>query len=353
MDIIKEVDKQAHDNTKYHCLYGFYFLNFSKQYLAKIYKKDVSTISRWIIKFEKDGGIKRKVREQVFSKFDEVQRDWLLNLYKIKPILQLQEARQEFFKKFSVTISPSTISLILRDAGFTWKCIERRAIQFQMDDLLRYTEDLNRFPWFLNNLVFIDEVNCDNRCILRKNGYSIKGTKLLYRGEFVRKPRRSLLCFLGIKGIINSYDTEGTFNRKKFTDYCKQFALDSQNQVEMYPGTYSIWILDGARIHCDTYFISFLRSLGIIPLFLPAYSPFLNPIEIVFGLFKRELKQIYVENSKKNFDLQIAEVLNSFYGRDMTAIFKKCGYVSNGRFDPSVVSMENLDNAGYGGKVNE
>jgi transposase len=82
-------------------------------------------------------------------------------------------------------------------------------------------------------------------------------------------------------------------------------------KVEEYPGKHSIWVLDGARIHCDSEIIYFLRSLGfpifpIFPIFLPPYCPFLNPIEIIFGLIKKHLKKNYIQNSKRFlYDLEL------------------------------------------------
>ena len=62
----------------------------------------------------------------------------------------------------------------------------------------------------------------DNRGMIRKRGHSIKGTKVLIRGEFVRKPRVSLLCFINTNGIFETFMTEGTFNRLKFFEHIRQ-----------------------------------------------------------------------------------------------------------------------------------
>ena len=69
--------------------------------------------------------------------------------------------------------------------------------------------------------------------------------------------------------------TEGTFNRLKFFNYLKE--LIESGAIQKYPGRNSIWIMDGARIHCHENIVYYLRLCGIIPLFLPAYCPFYNP----------------------------------------------------------------------------
>lgn len=157
------------------------------------------------------------------------------------------------------------------------------------------------------------------------------GQKILYRGEFCRKPRVSFLCFLGIGGMLESFWTEGTFNRKKFFQCCRNFALKNR-EVQKYPGFHSVWILDGARIHCDVNIIRYLRSIGIIPIFLPAYCPFFNPIEVIFGLIKRKLKKEHVEGTPVLPD--VCDIMARFRVYPCANIFGHCGYLPGGTFLP-------------------
>ncbi|ORY45856.1 hypothetical protein BCR33DRAFT_678677, partial [Rhizoclosmatium globosum] len=157
-------------------------------------------------------------------------------------------------------------------------------------DIMRFMREINSLDWTLYNLVFLDEVSFDNRGMICRRGYAVKGTKLMLRGEYQRLPRVSLLCFIGCNGILESFSTEGTFNRAKFSTCCKKFALNS-GKVGRYPGLHSVWILDGASIHRSPHLIMHLRMLGVIPIFLPAYCPFFNPIEMVFGMIKKRLRR--------------------------------------------------------------
>lgn len=118
--------------------------------------------------------------------------------------------------------------------------------------------ELDSIDWDYSNLVFIDEVSIDNQGLLRKKGYGIIGEKLIYRGGFNRKPRMSMLAFLGQNGILETY--------VKFFENCKDFAL-SRN-CQKYPGRNSVWIFVGAKIHCHPSIIRYFRSLGIFPIFL-------------------------------------------------------------------------------------
>lgn len=240
-------------------------------------------------------------------------------------------------------ISAASICRILHTEGLTWKRLERRAMQVRQDDIYRFFMELNllSLPWDYPNLLFLDEVSFDNRGMLRNRGYAEKGKRLICRGEFIRKPRISCLCIIGHNGMVECCYTEGTFTRLNFFQHIRQFALQSA-KVETYPGFHSLWILDGARIHCNASIRSYLRSLGIYPNFLPAYTPFYNPIEIVFGLVKKKMQQSYSGNNTRDVKLFVAEIMVSFRSYKMNGLFRKCGYICGGKFDPTTVTPEDI-----------
>lgn len=127
-------------------MYGYYFKGLSLKKLADLYHKDQSTICRWIKKYKENGNVARKKPVcATYRKFDEGKRGWVVNLYKDRPILHQNEAALLFFQEFHMDISTSSISAILSEAGLTWKVLERRAIQIQVQDILRFCNELTIF----------------------------------------------------------------------------------------------------------------------------------------------------------------------------------------------------------------
>lgn len=327
--------RQATKNTKYYCLYNYYVLGIKRSHLAIIYCKSKTTISSWIAEYERSGAFGTGSRQATFPKFDHMKRKWITDLYEKLPTLYLDEAKQRFTSHFGVPISVSSICKILHAHGLSWKVLERRAIQIRESEVVKYSRELCCFQWDHPQLVFLDEVSFDNRDMWRTRGYGLIGQKVVYKGEFRRRPRVSTLCFLGYQGILDSFETEGTFTRQKFFDACRKMALTNGN-IRSYPGQFSVWIMDGARIHCDKNIIKYLRSLGIIPIFLPPYCPFYNPVEIVFGLIKRYVRRHYEENKDVPMSVIVGAALTKFTSYDCTNLFRKCGYFPGGVFDPSV-----------------
>lgn len=339
---------QASENTKFHCLFAHFYLGISVNTLAYIYHKSKSTIYNWINQWDEIKSLARRSGDRQYRKFNEEKRGFILEVYQHFPTSFLDEVRDKFIQKFGMNISSSTIWRVIDDAGLTRKVIERRAIEISTTDIIRFFNDLLALPqgWIYENLVFLDEVGFDNRDMLRKYGYALKGQRIYYRGESTRKQRCSLLCFLGVDGLLECNMTDGTFDRFKFLECCRNLALSGS--VYQYPGRNSVWILDGASIHRDPNIVYYLRSLGIYPIFLPAYCPFFNPIEIVFGLIKSHLQRNYVENrSQLEMKTFIAQTLTEFKFKNNVEIFKKCGYVSSSVFNPGVAFSQNLYELGF------
>ncbi|OWY99519.1 Serine/threonine-protein kinase [Phytophthora megakarya] len=171
--------------------------------------------------------------------------------------------------------------------------------------------------------------------MLRRRGYALRGKKVAIRGDFVRKPRVSILAFIGLNGMIDYYNTEGTLDRVEFTKCCQAFVQSPYGSVRQYPGSNSVWILDGAAIHCHPEIIHYSRSVEVVPIFLPAYCPFFNPIEFLFGYVKRSFQRHYAESSGRNLLPFIVQTFRRFTNFNMRNVFEHCGWRVQCIFDPS------------------
>lgn len=325
--------QHAHPNTVFHCLYGYFYLGYSRKDLAHIYNKTRQTISNWIREYETSGTYERSSSKSD-KKFTVEQREWIRKFFERRPLAYLDEAQGEFHKHYHLVISKTSVWRIIHDFGLTWKVLERRAIHIKERDIFRFAEELSHINWCHQNIVFLDEVSFDNRGMLRKRGYALRGQKVAIRGEFQRKPRVSLLAFIGANGIIDYYDTEGTFDRAEFVRCCQDFAYSRRSGVRPYPSSNSVWILDGAAIHRHPEIVHYLRSIGIVLIFLPAYCPFFNPIEFLFGYVKKAFQRHYVESSDRDLKPFIVDTFRRFENFNMTRVFEHCGWMVEGVFNP-------------------
>lgn len=159
--ILQATKKDASDDVKYHALYSFYFLGYNRSKIAKLFHKDPTTITNWITRYE-SGTLSRKTSSRAPQKIDAEKREWILNMYRLCPILYLEEAKCRFERNFGVTISASYICKILHENNFTWKTLEIRALQIRDEEIEKFFNELNSIQWHYSSLVFLDEISVDN-----------------------------------------------------------------------------------------------------------------------------------------------------------------------------------------------
>eukprot|EP00734_Pompholyxophrys_sp_LG126_P000174 Pompholyxophrys_sp_v1_NODE_28_length_3713_cov_6.285128.p4 type:complete len:117 gc:universal NODE_28_length_3713_cov_6.285128:2376-2026(-) len=79
--------------------------------------------------------------------------------------------------------------------------------------------------------------------------------------------------------------------------------------------------------------IEYLFLRGIKVIFLPAYCPFFNPIEILFGNVKRRCRELYDPKKRGSEEAILRQVMQEYENFDCLPIFQKCGYEPAGYFN--------------------
>lgn len=91
-------------------------------------------------------------------------------------------------------------------------------------------------------------------------------------------------------GIIALELFQGTLNGDRYLDFLRGTLIP-----EMQPfnglSPQSVLVLDNCSVHHVSDAIDLLREAGILVIFLPPYSPDLNPVEELFSAVKYYLKE--------------------------------------------------------------
>ena len=125
--------------------------------------------------------------------------------------------------------------------------------------------------------------------------------------------------------------TRDTFNREKFH---LSFVTKILPFINRYPLPNSIVILDNAKIHMYQLLVEAVENKGGLVIFLPPYSPQLNPIETGFSLLKRWIQKnanmAYGYEPEKVLDIAFKELRNTKTEGLMINLFSHSGYCSEG-----------------------
>lgn len=178
----------------------------------------------------------------------------------------------------NMIMSQPTISRVISKIGFSRKRLslvpaERNTVE-KLSARALYATELSRIPD--ENSIFLDETGF-NEHTRRSYGYSPVNSKAYITVPANKNVNRSLICAIGMEGVIEySYKT-GSFNSNSFIEFVEDKLVPYFNNN---PG--KILVMDNARIHKSVSVSEVLRSKNITCKFLVPYSPELNPIEEFF-----------------------------------------------------------------------
>jgi len=168
-------------------------------------------------------------------------------------------------------------------------------------------------------LVFIDET-CIKTNLTRTRGRALRGQRLHGSAPFGKWHTQTFIAGLTGNALIAPWIIDGTVNGAAFDTY-----IETQLAPLLAPGT--VVILDNLSTHCSPRAAEALKAQGCWFLFLPAYSPDLNPIEMAFAKLKAHLRRI----GARTFDQlcqALAHICDLFTPQECRNFFKHAGYVS-------------------------
>jgi len=170
-----------------------------------------------------------------------------------------------------------------------------------------------------NKLVFIDESSI-NLGMTRLYGRALNGERVVDYVPDVRFQRLSILSAVRLDGTHVPMVFSGTLNGAFFVKYVEVFLAPSLSKGD-------IVIMDNLSSHKVKGVAEPILAKGASILYLPPYSPDLNPIELLWSKMKSFLKK----TKARTYDSLIDAVnlaLESITTKDISGWFKHDGYLT-------------------------
>ncbi|UCM85104.1 MAG: IS630 family transposase [Rickettsia endosymbiont of Culicoides impunctatus] len=145
----------------------------------------------------------------------------------------------------------------------------------------KYLEDIKDLA--TDALVYIDESGIEMN-ITQDRGWGKKGQTLQAKKSGKYYQRTNIIAGLVGNKSIAPFVFNGTCNTELFNNWVEQFLIK-----ELIAG--QVVILDNAAFHKSKKTKDLIESVGCRVIFLPPYSPDLNPIEKFWANMKRWIKQ--------------------------------------------------------------
>jgi transposase len=167
--------------------------------------------------------------------------------------------------------------------------------------------------------VFIDETWAKTN-MTRIHGWAPRGERLVAKVPHGKWKTTTFLAALRHDRIDAPCLFDGPINAARFLAYVEQALVPT-----LRPG--DVVILDNLSSHKGKAVRQAIRNAGAHLIFLPKYSPDLNPIEQVFAKLKTLLRKKAARTVEAIRDA-IGDLLDSFKPQECRNYFEKAGYAS-------------------------
>jgi transposase len=168
-------------------------------------------------------------------------------------------------------------------------------------------------------LVFIDETWAKTN-MTRTHGRAQRGARLLAKVPHGRWKTMTFIAALRMEGITAPLVLDQPINGEWFRTYVEQALIPT-----LKPG--DVVIMDNLGSHKGKAVRQALRQAGAHLLFLPPYSPDLNPIEQVFAKLKSQLRKAD-ERSVEAVWRRLGDLLDLFPATECANYIRHAGYAS-------------------------
>ena len=254
------------------------------------------------------------------SKLNEEHKTFIQNFFDENKTAVIQDAVESLTKNFEgLEIKKSRVAEFMKeDCNLTIKVVTRHPNRRNCSDTLEKRAQFIK-EWkekgmrFMQICVFIDESGFDIN-MRRSRGWSTRGTQAVIETSSARAVSHTVIGAITAHGVLNISlrDTGNTKKRKvdgakkrKATDaavkaipkgtttgHYVQFISDTMDIMDEYDYMKGFHlVMDNAPIHGKAVVDPIIIKRGYIPVYLPPYSPELNPIEQFWKVLKDRVRR--------------------------------------------------------------
>ena len=152
----------------------------------------------------------------------------------------------------------------------------------------------------------------------RLRGRAPRGQRLIDKTPHGHWKTTTLIAALGISGMRCSTVVDGAVNGDVFEAFVEQVLVP-----ELRAG--DVVIMDNLSSHKRRCVLEMIEAVGARLVFLPPYSPDLNPIEMIFAKIKQALRSLACRTRDALWQA-MQNVLDQVTASDATNCYKHCGY---------------------------
>jgi len=169
----------------------------------------------------------------------------------------------------------------------------------------------------LPRIGFIDETSLKTN-MAKRTGWAPRGQRLVDHAPFGHWRTQTFVAALRHDRLDAPWVIDGTMNRVTFDTYVETQLAPTLNKGD-------VIILDNLSSHKSVRAAEVLRDVGAWVLFLPPYSPDLNPIEMAFSKLKTLIRKAAARTYEDLWNA-VGQVCDLFNDEECFNFFVAAGY---------------------------
>lgn len=178
----------------------------------------------------------------------------------------------------------------------------------------------DRRPYFsraLPRLVFIDETSTNTK-LTKRTGWAPRGQRYKTHAPFGSWKTQTFIAALRCHGLTAPWIINAPMNRQIFEIYVETQLAPTLSRGD-------VVILDNVAFHKSETAEELVRARGAWMLFLPPYSPDLNPIELAYSKLKTLLRK-YAARTFDGICSAVGDICDLFTPTECRNFFSEAGY---------------------------
>jgi transposase len=168
-------------------------------------------------------------------------------------------------------------------------------------------------------LVFLDETGLKTD-LTRLRGWAPGGERLIEAIPGGKWQTNTLVHAVALDGTRAAMVLDGPIHGESFAGFCEWLLAPA-----LQPG--DLVVMDNLSSHKSARAVQAIEAVGARVVYLPPYSPDLNPIENVFSKVKQLIRGICPRNLRKIVEAA-KQALSQITLDDLEAMFLHCGYAT-------------------------
>ena len=253
------------------------------------------------------------------SNLNQADHKFIARLVEKEPTLTCDELAEQVRKRRNKKTNRWTVGRILRRLGITNKKVSLESEERSAPQLKEKRKKYRKVQKRLDpkNLVFVDETGV-NRLMGRDRGWAKSGDRAVAVRPINRRGSTTVIGAIRQSGLVAMRSMKGGMKKGQFIGFIRNVLGPCLSRRD-------VLVMDNLKSHHASEIKVYFKRRGVRLLFLPPYSPDMNPIEIVWNSLKRRFKSRF-RRALQSVSRAVGGAWRSMKSLDISPLMRQTGH---------------------------